>query len=402
MLASGSLQQFIDVAAGLVEKHCIIGRLRNRHIRCKLYATFHLILMVNHACNLRCAYCYTGRKFHRPMPRRMGRRAIARAFRTIRPGGQLELGFFGGEPLLEAEAILDWVQFAETCADRQKKHLRLNVTTNGTLLHESAWRVMTHPAVQLSISHDGMAAVNDRYRKTIEGRGVSETVVGTIERLLAANIEFDVVMVVRPETLHSMQAGIQFLWDLGVRHFVWSLDHWATWTVSEATELQQQIYLCASDWWQRLPNGSLNCFDEAFAHLTQLESSCSARCGFGVTQIAVAPSGSLYPCERLIGSDDSSNPSRLNGSTMMGRDFLHPTVATRQVDDNCQACVLQPQCSTSCCCTNYIRTGNPNRPDGLLCLFQQACTQAVARLLNSPQPVHRHGTAYLPNPLPLP
>ena len=73
---------------------------------------FHLVLMVNHACNLRCTYCYTGTKFSRKMPEAVGRKCIDRALRSIRPGGVLELGFFGGEPLIEA-ALIDLVKNRE-------------------------------------------------------------------------------------------------------------------------------------------------------------------------------------------------------------------------------------------------------------------------------------------------
>jgi sulfatase maturation enzyme AslB (radical SAM superfamily) len=69
------------------------------------YDRYHLVLMTTHACNLRCAYCYTGDKFRRAMPREIGLAAIRRAACSLRPGGTLELGFFGGEPLLEAENV---------------------------------------------------------------------------------------------------------------------------------------------------------------------------------------------------------------------------------------------------------------------------------------------------------
>ena len=63
-----------------------------------MYDGFGLVLMVTHACNLRCSYCYTGDKFNRKMPPLVGQRAISRALASTRAGGTLELGFFGGEP----------------------------------------------------------------------------------------------------------------------------------------------------------------------------------------------------------------------------------------------------------------------------------------------------------------
>ena len=74
-----------------------------------MYHSFALTLMVNHTCNLRCSYCYTGRKFQRAMDSGIGRAAIDRAARSLQQGGTLDLSFFGGEPLIEAvgDSILD-------------------------------------------------------------------------------------------------------------------------------------------------------------------------------------------------------------------------------------------------------------------------------------------------------
>ena len=72
-----------------------------------MHARFGLTLVVNHACNLRCSYCYTGEKIGRRLPLATGRKAIDRAISSLSQNGTLELAFFGGEPLVEAELILE-------------------------------------------------------------------------------------------------------------------------------------------------------------------------------------------------------------------------------------------------------------------------------------------------------
>lgn len=86
---------------------------------------FSLTLMVNHACNLRCTYCYTGTKFHSPMPAEVGNAAIDRALNSLPSGGWLDLGFFGGEPLLDAPRILDWMKYARDAAAVSRHRLGL-------------------------------------------------------------------------------------------------------------------------------------------------------------------------------------------------------------------------------------------------------------------------------------
>ena len=80
--------------------------------RRSMYSRFGLVLMVNHACNLRCSYCYTGLKFSRQMPVDVAQRAILRGLNSLLPKGELELGFFGGESLLEAVLISNLMQYA--------------------------------------------------------------------------------------------------------------------------------------------------------------------------------------------------------------------------------------------------------------------------------------------------
>src|SRR5262245_838830 len=99
-----------------------------------MYPAFTLTLMVNHACNLRCTYCYTGAKVQRPMPERIARAAIDRAAASIRPDGLLELGFFGGEPLIEAPLIKSLMSYARDLSRSRGLRLSCHLTTNGTVV----------------------------------------------------------------------------------------------------------------------------------------------------------------------------------------------------------------------------------------------------------------------------
>jgi len=73
-----------------------------------MYPRFGLVLMLTHACNLRCSYCYTGEKPPRSMEAHVGTRAIDRALASMEEGGTLELSLFGGEPVLEAGMVEGW------------------------------------------------------------------------------------------------------------------------------------------------------------------------------------------------------------------------------------------------------------------------------------------------------
>jgi len=118
---------------------------RARPIATALRARFGLVLMVTHSCNLRCTYCYTGSKFGRSMPEQIGQSAIERALASIEPGGCLELGFFGGEPLMEAPLVRSLTDYAQGRAQARHVRLAVGLTTNGTVSTADAWSVMSRP-----------------------------------------------------------------------------------------------------------------------------------------------------------------------------------------------------------------------------------------------------------------
>lgn len=348
-----------------------------------MHARFGLTLVVNHACNLRCTYCYTGEKFRRPLPRATGQKAIDRAIQSLLPGGMLELAFFGGEPLIEAEMILELVAYARSAAARHEVELALNMTTNGTLDSPAAWDVMLLPEMQLAISHDGLPGVHDRHRVAIDGQPSSPKVYRTMDRLLQAGKEFCVVMVVRPDNVEDLPLGMEWLYEQGVRRFAPSLDLWSVWTRTDGERLQQAIGRTADFWLERLPDCGVSWFDEKAARLAMIPLRESSRCGFGVGEIAVTPRGNLYPCERLIGADEPENPMRLPGDVFDGNDFLLYQTAKGKSAAECSQCALQSLCSTSCRCSNFLRTGDITRPDGLLCLWDQACYRETVRALQA-------------------
>ena len=349
-----------------------------------MFRNFGITLMLTHACNLRCTYCYTGAKLNRTMPLAIGQKAIDRAAASIRTGGTLELAFFGGEPLLEARLILALIAHARQKADARGFRLSMALTTNGTITGPDAWSVLMMPDMEISISCDGVPRVHDRHRRTAAGRGTAHQVVDTIERLAARSREFHVVIVVRPDTLSALPAGIRFLESRGARSIQPSLDLWTRWSPRDLARLERVVSRCARLWRSRMPELSIGWFDEKAGRLLGARDTDTARCGFGYNELAVAPSGRLYPCERLIGEDDPDNPMALPGNALDGDDFLQSRESDTRSHPACDDCAMSTACNTVCRCSNYVRTGDVTRPDGLLCTLNKACLVETARVLQQP------------------
>jgi len=313
------------------------------------------------------------------MPSEIAFAAIDRGLASLAPSGHLDLSFFGGEPLLESTLILDCMAYARQQAQIADKRVRFNLTTNGTISSSHGWQVMMTEELDLAVSFDGTPQAHDRHRRFVGGLGSSESVEQTLRQLIDRGRRVRVNMVVRPDSLGAMADGLVYLHGLGVRHVDLSLDLWTRWTAGDGIRLEQSLLESARLWRAWLPEFSLNLFDAKVGALAALSATCDdTRCGFGDGEIAVAPSGQLYPCERIIGEDRANHPLRLPGHALEGRDFLGFEAATWKQNTACSDCLLNSACDTSCRCSNFIRTGDVNRPDGLLCILNKAAARAVS------------------------
>ncbi len=352
-------------------------------MRFPAYPAFGLTLVVNHACNLRCSYCYTGAKFHAAMPVEVGEQAIHRALASIRVGGVLQMGFFGGEPLIEAARIREWIRTTRVAAQAQGKQVHFNLTTNGTLTDSDALAVLMDPDVELAISCDGTAGQHDKHRRDAQGRGSFAQVEATLRVLVAARRPFSVVMVVRPDTLDELPAGLRYLRELGVTRFTLSLDVWTSWMKPDLENLACVVDAAADLWRSWLPDVSIDWFDTRVAALAELTSArADTRCGFGEGEITVAPSGRLYPCERLVGDDRAGHPLQLPGLVGEGEDFLGMRAPCSGQGDACAT-------STGCRCSNYVRTGSTAGEDGLLRALDEAAHHSLERLITASQSLNK-------------
>jgi uncharacterized protein len=317
------------------------------------------------------------------MPPEIAIASINRGFASLSSGGQFDLSFFGGEPLLESNRILDWMAHGRELAQVSRKNVRFNLTTNGTVDSAEAWRVMMAEDLDLTVSFDGTRESHDRHRRDTQGRGSSSAVERTLRQLIESGKRVRVNVVVRPDTLEELPNGMIYLHDLGVRHVDLSLDLWTGWTAGDGCRLEKAIERAAQLWRAWLPEFSVNWFDAKVGDLAAIPAAHEdTRCGFGDGEIAVAPSGRLYPCERLIGEDRPGNPLQLRGHALEGEDFLGFAVAPIKGCAACSGCLLNSACDTVCRCSNFIRTGNVDRPDGLLCILNKATARAVSEVLD--------------------
>jgi uncharacterized protein len=350
-----------------------------------------LTLNLTHACNMGCSYCNAGTKFSRSMTVETGRRGILLALEELEAAGEsrrLDVAFFGGEPLLEFDVLLQLADEAVRLSAARSVDCRLSVTTNGTLLTENRADALAGRGFHLALSLDGGPASQDATRPFTGGRSTAEAASRALEVAQARFPRLSVISVIDPQNVVHLAAGIEHLVSAGVRRLTlnpnwlanWEPEHFAVW---------QRAYEQAAELWlgghRRAHPFVLNTIDpKIWGRLTE-DFAPSGGCGFGHTELAIAPSGRVYPCGRIVGEDpdEPSDPCRslCMGDVTAGLDPAACASLPERggVPDECRACVFQSRCGNQCGCSNLEATGDAATPSGVLCWHEKMSIRLADR-----------------------
>ncbi len=265
-------------------------------------------LVLTHACNLACTYCYTGEKKRVRMPEDVAMRAVDFAFAQVQPGGRLQLSFFGGEPLLEDELLVAVAERARERTAVLDRSLVMQVTTNGTLLRDELVDRLGELGVHIALSLDGTRAQQETARPRVGGGSSWEATIQALHRLLARRERwpFDVVSVVDPSTVHALGDGVRELVDLGVDAISLNMNWGGAWGEPELAVFERELDVVAAvlvAWLRRGRWVRIQPLESALRALADLGRVPSASCSAGTRRLAVAPSGRIYGCCRAVGED---------------------------------------------------------------------------------------------------
>lgn len=352
----------------------------------------NITLVLTHDCNLRCRYCYAGKKWHKPMTWDVAKRALDQAFGE--PSPWMDLSFFGGEPLIEFGLLKRALAYAKEQAAARGVLLRPQLTTNGTMLTEEVVEYVAAENILLGLSLDGCREAHEATRPGCGGASSFDAVVAGLDRVLARGLRVEVIAVVDPANVRWLAQSVAFLADRRVPRISLNPNFTGKWTDGAAAELERQYRLVADDYVARYRAGRpmwVNVIDGKI--ISRLKKGFCERdkCGFGVREIAVAPGGNLYPCERLVG-EDTDEAIRM-GNVFDGIDRAKQAEYRRLTgnsDPECAKCALRNRCMNWCACTNYSLTGAIDRAGGIVCFHEQLAIReadrAAALLFEAGQP----------------
>ena len=337
-----------------------------------------LTLLMTERCNLRCTYCYESKDRRGRLSSVTAKSAILEAFG--RPGfDELEIDFFGGEPMLEFERIRDICEWLWS-EPRTKPHVCF-ATTNGTLVHGEVqeWAFRNRERILLGLSLDGTPEMHNRNRSNSYSKI-------DLDFFRRAWPQQPVKMTVSRETLGAMAEGVIYIHEAGFMVLC---------TYAFGTEWQQRDTGVFERELKKL-------VDYYLAH-PEIEPS-------NVVTMAVAYSGSAAPPKNYCGTGKAMSVVNVDGKRYPCQTFL-PVSTGKTLDDmkhvfarlqdeehngtgRCKDCCLLAICQT-CYGMNYIQYGDPFARGELNCTFSKIRARASAYML-AEMIAHRHrGYVYL-------
>lgn len=345
----------------------------------------NLALVLNHQCNLRCRYCYTGRKADRPMSLAVARRAVDLGLAHA-GDDPLLLSFFGGEPMLEIERMEAVAAYAQEQAPRRSTQVAFSISTNGTLLDDRRLRFLRDFAVHVQVSVDGGADAQDRARPFANGTGSAAVVDRHIRRLQSEGLLHQLVAVMTPETSAYLAESFTYLATLGIDEIYFAPNYLGDWSDAACDTFERELRRLTDAYAELFRAGKMRRVDPLYGKIVShlvLGRQAPRRCGFGRKELAVAPSGNIYPCDRVVG-EDTREELRL-GHVDGGLDEVRvQSLQERRAsqDTECAGCDLGARCSSWSGCAQLETTGKLGSVSPLFCWFERVFIAEADRLAN--------------------
>lgn len=328
-----------------------------------------LCLHVAHACNLCCDYCFAGQGKYQGkdalMSFEVGKQAFDFLIANSGTRRNLEVDFFGGEPMLNFDVVKKLVAYAREIEGEKGKNFRFTFTTNGVALDEDVMDFLNREMSNVVLSLDGRKEVNDRFRKNAAGRGSYDIIVPKFQQLVKKrggknyyvrgtfthnNVDFT------NDILHMADLGFT---ELSMEPVVCPPGDPYALTDEDLPKLFEQYEILATEMLKREREGRPFTF---YHYMIDLKNGpCIYKritgCGSGTEYMAVTPAGDLYPCHQFVGDEKYKLGDVWQGvtNTATQDEFRHCNAYSRP---ECRECWARLYCSGGCAANSYHATGS--------------------------------------------
>ena len=328
-----------------------------------------LCLHIAHTCNLNCAYCFASQGKYQGeravMSFEVGKRALDFLIEHSGTRRNLEVDFFGGEPLMNFQVVKDLVAYARSIEKEKNKNFRFTLTTNGLLIDRDVIEFANREMSNVVLSLDGRKEIHDKYRVDYAGTGSFDRIVPKFQELVQARGGKNYYM--RGTFTHrnpDFLKDVQTMLDLGFRELsmepvVCAPEDEAALTEADLAVVMQQYEDLATLMLQKDEEGDPFTF---YHYMIDLQGGpCIYKrisgCGSGTENMAVTPWGDLYPCHQFVGDEAFKLGDIWQGVTNTAKqnEFMDCNVYARP---DCKDCWAKLYCSGGCAANAYHATGS--------------------------------------------
>jgi uncharacterized protein len=288
----------------------------------------------------------------------------------------IEIGFFGGEPLLEFDLLKNITSLIEKHPAFNMERTALAVVTNGTIFSDEIGCYLKDHSITFCLSCDGPPFVHDMFRRFNNGRGSAKIVGENVKRAKRYFPYILVNAVYHPYTFRYLPQVIEYFSSLELNQIYISPDFSASWG-KEEIELLPDIYnqignLYVEYYLLQRPH-FISLIDSKISVILRGGYKPLERCRMGKGEFGFGPSGNIYPCERLIGKDDGKKHC-IGSISEAALNLLTPSTYTSNGKQNeeCETCGFKDYCMNWCGCSNYFSSGRYDRVSPFLCASEKA------------------------------
>ena len=328
-----------------------------------------LCLHIAHTCNLNCSYCFASQgKYHGEraiMSYEVGKRALDFLIENSGTRRNLEVDFFGGEPLMNFQVVKDLVAYARSIEKEKGKNFRFTLTTNGVLVDDDVIQWANRECSNVVLSLDGRKEIHDRFRVDYAGNGSWEKIVPKFQKFVQARGGKDYYMRgtfthANPDFLQDIQTMLDLGFnELSMEPVVCAADDPSALTEEDLPIVMEQYEKLADLMLQRDKEGRPFTFYHYMIDLTG--GPCIYKrisgCGSGTEYMAVTPWGDLYPCHQFVGEERFCLGNIWEGVTNreIQKEFACCNVYAHP---ECRDCWARLYCSGGCAANAYHATGS--------------------------------------------